>query len=149
MHTRLGSFDARRSRQFEGVYRWVEHTGELELWIAASTETGVFADAFAAFVELVGDDGEPAPERREIELEGDDRDLLLADWVNELVYLADADDFVPAVLSSLELGGARLHATVRGRRGHPRPLVKAVSLHGLEYGQARDAGWRARLVLDV
>jgi SHS2 domain-containing protein len=131
------------------VYRPIEHTGELELLIEAPTEEAVLAEALAAFAELVGDDGGPDSERREITLAGDDRDLLLADWLNELGYLADAEQFVPARLSELELEGGSLHATVHGRRGEPRPLVKAVGLYGLEYGRGLDRGWRARLVLDV
>jgi SHS2 domain-containing protein len=129
------------------VYRPIEHTGELELLIEAPTEEAVLAEALAAFAELVGDDGGPDSERREITLAGDDRDLLLADWLNELGYLADAEQFVPARLSELE--GGSLRATVNGRRGEPRPLVKAVGRYGLEYGRGLDRGWRARLVLDV
>jgi SHS2 domain-containing protein len=133
------------------VYRPIEHTGELELLIEAPTEETVFADALAAFAELVDDDGGPDSERREVTLEGDDRDLLLADWLNELGYLADAEQFVPTHLSELELeGGSRsLRATVHGHRGEPRPLVKAVGLYGLEYGRGLDTGWPARLELDV
>lgn len=131
------------------MYRWIEHTGELELLIEAPTEEAVFADALAAFAELIGDDGGPDSERREVTLEEDDRDLLLADWLNELGYLADAEQFVPTHLSELELEGGSLRATVNGHRGEPRPLVKAVSLHGLEYRSGLDTGWRARLVLDV
>jgi SHS2 domain-containing protein len=142
-------FDAGESRLSIRVYRWAEHTSELELRIEAPTEEAVFADALAAFAELAGDGDGPASERREIRLEADDRGLLLADWLNELVYLADSDRFVPAGLSALELEGGRLRATVRGRRGEPRPLVKAVTLHGLEYGHEPGAGWQARLVLDV
>jgi SHS2 domain-containing protein len=131
------------------VYRWVEHTGELELRVDAATEEAVFADALAAFAELVDDEHGLDSERREIELEGDDRGLLLVDWLNELVYLADSDQFVPDRLSELQLEDGRLRASVRGSRGNPRPLVKAVSLHRLEYGHERGGGWRARLVLDV
>jgi SHS2 domain-containing protein len=144
-----GSFRAGEIRLCGGVYHWVEHAGELELRIEARSEEAVFADALTAFAELVGDDGGPESEQREIELEGDERDLLLVDSLNELVYLADAERFAPARLSRFELEGRRLRATVRGRRGDPRPLVKAVSLHDLEYEHDRDTGWRARLVLDV
>jgi SHS2 domain-containing protein len=131
------------------VYRWIEQTGELELLIEAPTKEAVFAVALAAFAELVGDDGGPDSERREITLEEDDRDLLLADWLNELGYLADSEQFVPTHLSELELESGSLRATVNGLRGEPWPLVKAVGLHGLEDGCGLDTGWRARLVLDV
>src|SRR5918994_2065621 len=44
------------------MYRWVEHTGELELHVEAESPTGVFSEALQAFAELVGDGpaGEPA-----------------------------------------------------------------------------------------
>jgi SHS2 domain-containing protein len=37
---------------------------------------------------------------------------------------------------------------VRGRRGEPSALVKAVTRHGLAF-ERRETGWRARVVLDV
>jgi SHS2 domain-containing protein len=131
------------------VYRWVEHTGELELRIEAPTEEAVFTDALAAFAELVGDPVGPASERREVELADDDRGLLLAEWLNELVYLADAEGFVPERADALDLGSGRLRAAVIGRRGDPSPLVKAVTLHGLRFASEDGGPWRARLVLDV
>jgi SHS2 domain-containing protein len=131
------------------VYRWVEHTGELELQIEAPTERAVFADALAAFAELVDDGGGISSARREIVLEGDSRDVMLADWLNELVYLSDAEQFVPDDLAELELESGGLRAAVRGHHGLPTPLVKAASLHGLEYGRAPDGRWQARVVLDV
>jgi protein archease len=129
-----------------GVYRWSDHTSELELQIEAASEEEVFAEALAAFGELAGP--RAGDERRTIELEADDRGLLLVDWLNELVYLADSDGFVPAAVDELRLADGRLTATVSGRTAQPRPLVKAVSLHGLRYARETD-GWEARVVLDV
>ena len=129
------------------MYQWVEHAAELELRIEAPTEQAVFADALAAFAELV--DGGGDPDRHELELEADDPASLLVEWLNELVYLADVEQFVPERLAELELDGGRLRATVEGRRGEPRPLVKAVTLHGLAFQPDGEAGWRARVVLDV
>jgi SHS2 domain-containing protein len=131
------------------VYRWTEHAAELELLIEAPTDAAVFADALAAFAELVGDNGGPDAERHEIEVEADDPGALLVEWLNELVYLADVEQFVPERLTNLELGDGRLRATVRGRRGEPRPLVKAVTLHGVAFEPDEETGWRARVVLDV
>jgi SHS2 domain-containing protein len=131
------------------VYRWVEHTGEVELQIDARTEQGVFADALAAFGELVGDGDGGDTDRRDIELDAASRELMLADWLNELVYLADTDGFVPTRLGELELEGGGLRATVRGHGGDPTPLVKAACLHGLEYRPTPEGGWHARVVLDV
>jgi SHS2 domain-containing protein len=131
------------------VYRWIEHTGELELSIEAPAEPAVFADAFAAYVELVSDDGSPDAERRDIEVHAETRETLLAEWLEELVYLADAEQFVPERLTDLQLEEGRLRATVRGHRGYPRALVKAVTRHRLGFEPDGSGGWRARVVLDV
>jgi SHS2 domain-containing protein len=131
------------------VYRWVEHTSELELHIEAPTEAAVFADALAAFAELVTDDGSPDSERRQIEVRAEKRDMLLVEWLSELLYLAEVEGFVPERLTDLRLDDGGLHATVRGHCGEPRHLVKAVTLHRLALERAANGGWRAQVVLDV
>ena len=61
---------------------------------------GVFAAAADAFAELVAAAADGPSEQREIALAGDDRALLLVDWLNELVYLAEVDSFVPERLAA-------------------------------------------------
>jgi SHS2 domain-containing protein len=130
------------------VFRWVEHTAELELEIEAPSEAAVFAEALAAFADLVGD-GSGRPLTREIETAAEDPALLLVEWLSELVYLSEVEQFVPERIASLELGEGKLHATVAGHSGKPRHLVKAVTLHQLELAGDDKVGWRARVVLDV
>jgi SHS2 domain-containing protein len=130
------------------VYRWVDHTSELELEIQAPSEEAVFAEAIAALAELVGDGGGP-PMAREVEVAADDHALLLVEWLTELVYLSELEELVPERIASMELTEGRLRATVEGHRARPRHLVKAVTLHRLELSGDDEAGWRARVVLDV
>ena len=61
---------------------------------------------------------------------------------------AETEGFVPERAGELELDDGVLRATVRGHRGEPRHLVKAVTLHRLLFEPEGD-GWRARVVLDV
>jgi SHS2 domain-containing protein len=129
------------------VYRWVDHTADVELEIDANTEREVFADALRALAELLGAAGETA-ELRAIELRASDRPALLAAWLEELVFLAESEGFEPLELESLDLDGESLRATVRGRIGDPPPLVKAVTYHRLAFAPA-GSGYSARVVLDV
>ncbi len=122
---------------------------ELELAIEAPTETAVFTDALAAFAELVRDDGSLDGERREIELRSDDRAALLAEWLEELVYLGVELEVGQVLGHELLHVGDTLRATVRGHRGEPSALVKAVTRHRLSFEGDRDGGWHARVVLDV
>jgi SHS2 domain-containing protein len=129
-------------------HRFVEHVGEVEIDLDASSEAEIFASALAAFAELVASDGAGGEERRNVELSASDHALLLVDWLSELVYLAEVDGFVPVRVEALELDGDRLRAAVAGRRGELRHLVKAVTLHGLELREEGGA-WHGRVVLDV
>jgi len=138
------------------VYRWVEHTAELELQVEAPTEAEVFAEAAEALATLLGEP-EPGPAvRRQVETSGSDRAALLAEWLNELVYLAD-EGFLAQRAVTLELSEAsgenegrahRLRAEVEGRPGTPRSLVKAVTYHRLQL-EREGVGWCGRVVLDV
>ena len=131
------------------MYRWVEHTGELEVEIVAPTEQAVFEQGFEAMRELLaeGDGAAPAP-TQSISIMARDRAALLADWLAELAFLAESEGLLPDRLASLELGERDLRAVVEGRRGRPPHLVKAATYHRLSLERAGD-GWRATVVLDV
>jgi SHS2 domain-containing protein len=127
-------------------YEWVEDTAELELRIEAESPEEVFLDALAAFAELTG---EATGEERsvQVELEATDPPALLARWLEELVFLAETEGFVPGD-AEIALGENRLSGVLGGRIGEPRPLVKAVTYHGLAFDE-HNGRWRARAVLDV
>ena len=133
------------------MYRWAEHTGEVELEIRAETEEAVYAASLEAMAELLGE--EPATETavgrdasaargdavRDVAVEAPDRSRLLADFLGELAFLAETEHVVPIGLERLEVEAGRLQATVRGRTGDPPHLVKAVTYHGLSF-EAVDGG---------
>jgi SHS2 domain-containing protein len=129
------------------AYGWGEHVGELELRVQAGTEGEVFAEAGRAFGELIGG-GEGAAEERAVTAEGGDRALLLAAFLDELVFLAETEGFVPSEVDRVELADGSVRALVRGGAGSPPHLVKAVTHHRLLFERAPD-GWRANAVLDV
>ena len=129
------------------TYRWVDHTAELELHVDAPTPELVLQHALRAFAELAG----PATgEARvhEVELEAPDLAALLAQWLEELVFLAETEGLVPEEADIVLRNTSGLRATVRGRSGEPRPLVKAVTYHRLEL-KHEGGSWWARVVLDV
>ena len=128
------------------MYRFVEHTAELEVELESDSPEGVLEEARRAFAELAGTGDGEVLERR-VSLQAADLPALLAAWLEELVFLADAEGLVVEA-ADLTLEGTALTGIVRGRRGLPRPLVKAVTLHRLRFRQEQ-GGWRGRVVLDV
>jgi SHS2 domain-containing protein len=140
------------------LYRWVEHTGELELEIDAPSEAATFEQGFEAMRELLAegsegrvrgkDESKAWTPPRTVNLGGPDRSVLLADWLGEIAYLAECERLVPDRLASLELTDDGLEAVIEGRRGSPAHLVKAATYHRLSLERAGER-WRATVVLDV
>lgn len=93
----------------------------------------------------------------------DDLGGLLVAWLSELLYVHDAEGFVPGDFIVWEVGeppnvraGAprlKVSGSVRGRPigdwfEQTGPQIKAVTFHGLEVKQRR-AHWEATAYLDV
>ena len=134
----------------ESSHRWIEHTAELQLEIHARSEAGVFRQAIVALRELLEDDQPASGARAErtVEAEATDRGALLAEWLAELVFLAEADGLVPSEVRNLVVGDDSVTGVVVGTLDEPRHLIKAVPYHDLELRRDRD-GWRGNVVLDV
>jgi SHS2 domain-containing protein len=130
------------------VYRWVEHTAEIELAIEAASESEVFEDALAALSELLDVETAADTELRPVVVCSPDRPALLAAWLEELVFLAESEGFVATAVQALELRSDALTATITGVVDDPPPLVKAVTYHRLEF-ESSGSGYVARVVLDV
>jgi SHS2 domain-containing protein len=131
-------------------YRWVDHTAELELEIEGTTEEEVFAQSLEALAELLTDErpSHTGDTRVELTLTGSDRALLLADWLDELVFLTESEGLVAQSLERLELDDCGLGAVVRAVRIPSRPLIKGVTHHRLAFDRCADR-FEARVILDV
>jgi protein archease len=90
---------------------------------------------------------------REVRLSADDREALLVDWLNHLLYLFDLDGFLGRDFKVESLTPERLKARVTGEGfdpgRHPEGTgVKAATFHQLSIVPAGD-GWQATVVLDL
>jgi SHS2 domain-containing protein len=93
---------------------------------------------------------------RQIELSNDNIEMLLFDFLQELIYFKDARRLLlRACETQLDQKGEAyfLKAKVAGEqlddaRHHQRADVKAVTLHGFSVGK-HNGGWKARVLLDI
>jgi SHS2 domain-containing protein len=130
------------------LYRWAEHTSEIELLIEDDSPEAVFTEALVALGDVLSEARGGEPVTHEVRISAPDLPALLAGWMEELVYLAETDGFIPERVAKLELEGTSLVAVVAGERSVPQSLIKAVTYHRLELKRANGT-WRARVVLDV
>jgi len=129
------------------TYEWRDHTSEVELFVSAPTPADVFREATDAFGRYVELDPGGEPSTRRVEFSGRDYATLLVALLEELIYLADTDGFVPDQ-SAISLSGNVLRAELIGRRTEIQPIVKAATYHDLEFSKT-DGLWEARVILDV
>ena len=75
------------------MYETFEHTADLGLRVRAPDLNTLFAEAARAlFSAIVEDLGTVAPRQKvEVNLTGEDRDYLLFDWLNELLFRFDTE----------------------------------------------------------
>jgi SHS2 domain-containing protein len=135
-------------------FELVDHTADIGVRAWGPTAEEVFEQAALATFSLVCDPLDIGElETVEVTLEAESMDLLLAAWINELLYVFEARGLVLSQFDLLELGDHSLRARVSGE-----PLdtsrhivcggVKAATLHELSL-QRRDDGWEGFVLLDV
>ena len=135
----------------KAMHEFLDHTSELELHVRAPTFAELAGEAGRALVELMkpGCDETGVGEWRSIAAEGVDRAALLVAWLNELVYLAEVERWVPTEIQAELTGDNVLEIRARGVHLKEAPsLVKAATYHGLQVRDT-DAGVEAEVIFDV
>jgi SHS2 domain-containing protein len=132
-------------------HRWVDHTAEVQLQVGAASLAGLLAEAGRALGALLlrGYATEPSGKPRMIEVSSVDREALLVDWLNEIIFLAEVERWVAVDFDFSEASETRLKASARGVSvADPPALVKAATFHGLAV-EERDDGLQAEVIFDV
>jgi SHS2 domain-containing protein len=136
------------------AFETFDHTADIGLIARGRTLEELFANAAAGLVDLTVD---PAALRDEIrttvEVSAADRDGLLVAWLNELLYLLDAQRFLPRRVNIIGLSDTTLRAELKGDTVDPdrhavRRMVKAATYHGLSLTRTNGV-WEARVILDL
>ncbi len=129
-----------------------EHTADVRLRVEAPTLPELFVEAGRALAELVGpEEGARGPilEEETVYVRASDRDALLVDWLNELVYRSETTKRVYPELAIESFSQHELEARIRGFDAEDlRTPVKAATFHGLRITE-RPGGYTASVVLDV
>jgi len=91
----------------------------------------------------------------DVSLESPELDLLLVDWLSELLFRFETRDWLVAratveiVTAGVYRLGARIEGEARDASRHPiKVLLKAVTYHGLEVKQHGDV-WVAQIIFDI
>jgi SHS2 domain-containing protein len=136
------------------MYEVFEHTADIGLRVRAPDLNALFAEAGRGLFSLIVENLDEVQPQQEltVRLAGEDRELLLFDWLNELLFQFDAHHLVFSRFQvAVDEGG--LTATVAGEPVDPARHrldheVKAITYHGLKVAQ-EPGGWVAEVIVDI
>lgn len=136
------------------MFETFEHTADLGLRVNSETQSGLFVDAARGLFSMI------VPELTSVEcrhsvpitLDADEPDYLLFDWLNELLYLFDAQRLLFSKFE-VDIDETGLSALAHGEVYDPlrhvlEHEVKAITYHGLSLQQV-DKRWQAELIVDI
>jgi len=129
----------------------IDHTSEVRLRLRAASLGALLAEAGRALAELQlrGVERPVHAGFKRVQLAAPDRERLLVDWLNELIFLAETERWV-ATGFEIERVDARSIIVRAGGVEVPRArgLVKAATLHGLRITDV-DGALEGEVILDV
>lgn len=133
-----------------GCWEEIDHTADIAVRIVGDTLADVFSTAAVAMFELLAEPEEGGlPVSEDVRLEAIDRESLLVDWLNELLYLHERDEIVIVDIAFEQLRSTELQARVRGLpvRTYQRS-IKAATFHDLEITRGQGE-YRTTIVFDI
>jgi len=131
----------------------IDHTADVGIAAYGTTIAEAFANAGRGLFSLITDPDDIAEsEYRDIEVTASDREGLLVTWLNELIYLFDAEGMLFRRFDISDLCATRLKARAYGEvadtsRHRLKTEVKGATYHMLEVDST--SGGRVRVLFDV
>ena len=136
------------------MFEYFDHTADLGIRIETAELDDIYAEAAEALFGVISDDPATirASESRRYQIPGDDRALLLFDWLRTLLLAFETESWLVR-RSEVHIGDDGLTATTWGEHYDPdrHPLaheVKAITYHGLvrrtqrqRLGRGSDCGY--------
>ena len=133
-------------------YEFLEHTADIKFRAYGATMEEAFANVVGAFSEFVYGGEEVKPKKGEVgNVSGSDKESLLYNFIDELIYLLDAEKFVVAK-GSVFFRGNNLRAELFGDdASNYKGLenVKAATYAEMEIKQDSNKKWVLTMVVDV
>ncbi len=135
-------------------FETIDHTADFGIRVTAPDLPGLFKEAgiamMASMVDLQRID---ADQRQTVDVTGADWPDLMVNWLRELLYMFNGEEFLVRDIEIQRLAEFSLTAEVAGTAFDPdrhriETEIKAVTYHDIEVTQIAD-GWSAQVIFDI
>ncbi|MEQ8787390.1 MAG: archease [Pirellulaceae bacterium] len=137
-----------------GSFEIFSHTADVGLRMRADSRDELFRQAALGLFTLIATNLDAVQPRHVVtyDIEGEQADFLLFDWLSELLFTFEAQHLLLSEFE-VETDERGLKAVARGEvadptRHHLEHEVKAITYHGLEVRET-EGRWSAEVVVDI
>ncbi len=131
-------------------FEFLDHTADIKVKINGKTLNEIFENSVKAISQYIsGNQKIESKKGKVIEVKGTDNESLLYNFIDEILYLIDAESFIP-VKASVTMRGNNLKAELYGDSTKKYNLdhIKAATYSEMTIKKVND-NWEAIFVLDV
>ncbi len=132
----------------------IDHTADIGIVAYGADIKQVFANAALGLFNLMADlDNLKEDTKRQIELSAEDVEVLLVEWLNELIYISDVEHIIFKRFEINELSNTQLRATCFGEKIKPgqhklKREIKAATYHMLRLNK-EDGSYKVQIIFDI
>lgn len=130
-------------------FQFLDHEADIKIQLTGNTEQQLFEQAISALAAYSTDKKIEPKKGKTLEVKGTDRQSLLYNFIEELLYLIDAEQFI-ACKGTVTLRGNNLTAELYGddTKNYALLHVKSPTYAEMQI-EKKKTGWEAIIVLDV
>ena len=132
----------------------IDHTADIGIIAYGADIKQVFANAALGLFNLMADlDNLKEDTKRQIELSAEDVEVLLVEWLNELIYISDVEHIIFKRVEINELSSTQLRAICFGEKIKPgrhklKREIKAATYHMLRLNK-EDGSYKVQIIFDI
>ena len=136
-------------------YKFFDHTADIGVEVTGRTRKELFVNAAQALFDVMIESktGQAAKHEKKITVEGADISDLLINFLRELLYLFNGEQFVTGNCEIIKFTDKILQARLTGesfsnQKHLIKTEIKAVTYSGAKV-EKQKTGWKARVIFDV
>lgn len=131
----------------------IDHTADIGIIIYGNSLKQIFENAATGLSSILADINKIKPvSKKEVQISSSDRDSLLVDWLNELLYLFEAKFYIFSRFKIVEMDENRLKAICYGekvtKKHEIKREIKAATYHLLNLSKDKN-GYKAQVIFDI
>jgi len=132
-------------------FKFLEHTADIKFQAFGRSMEQVFENSALALKETIFEKQIQEKKEKEIKAKGKDFESLLYNFLEEFLYLLDAEDFLLSKIKEIKIDDFKLKAIVVGDKASNYKFtnnVKAITYNDM-FVREEKGKWIAQVVLDV